>query len=290
MQRIAMRMIAVIALTAGAWPSLAQLVIDRSKPAPYPMPPKIEAEEEEKKPKEPPKYSGETIEIPAECDPARLSALGLPCSAASPCEMSLELTAAGQAGEAVVVIGDLYSPSATIASVVLRSDDGGASWIEAHERITGAALDELHFSGDDHAWIVGRETIGGGHRPFLLASEDGGKSWRLRPIDEDEDFRGAVLQLRFDSPEHGFLILERPTDKGDPYELRESFNGGRSWSLRQITAERPALPGSRRRTPEPNVRVSEPSSDDLFLVEQREAGEWRTLGRFSAAAGVCGVQ
>ncbi|MEZ5363841.1 MAG: hypothetical protein R2748_16250 [Bryobacterales bacterium] len=290
MPRIALGIVGLIVLLAGGSPSLAQLVIDRSKPAPYPMPPKIEVEEEENKPKEPPRYSGETTEIPAECDPARLSALGLPCSAASPCEMSLELTAAGEAGEAVIAIGDLYSPSATIASVVLRSDDGGASWTEAHERITGAALDELHFSGEENAWIVGRENIGGGQRPFLLASDDGGKSWRLRPIDEDEDFRGSVLQLRFDSPEHGFLILEKPTQKGDPYELRESFNGGRSWSLRQVTAERPALPGSRRRTPEPSVRVSEPAADNLFLVERREAGEWRTLGRFSAKAGVCGGQ
>jgi hypothetical protein len=123
-----------------------------------------------------------------------------------------------------------------------------------------------------------------------MATEDGGKSWARRPIDEDEDYRGSVLELRFDSPEHGFLIMERPAGLGDPFEMRETFNGGRSWSVRQLTAERPPLPGSRRRVVEPNVRVREEPGEDVYLVERRAGDSWDALASFSGSAGVCGAE
>ena len=96
--------------------------------------------------------------------------------------------------------------------------------------------------------------------------------------------------MRFDSPEHGFLIVERPAGSGDPYEMRETFNGGRSWSLRQVTADRPALPGSRRRVPEPTVRVREEAAEDIYFVERRAGESWEGLGAFTGSAGVCSGQ
>jgi hypothetical protein len=271
-------------------PSTAQLVIDRSAPTPYPMPPKVEPEKAEEKAKEPLRYSGERIEITSDCEEMRLSAAGMICAEASPCEMRLELTAGVNAGDAVVAIGDLYSVSATLESIVLRSEDGGATWVEAADRIAGVSLDEIQFSGDEHGWIVAREHIGGGHRPFLLATDDGGRTWSARSIDDDEDFRGAVLQLRFDSPEHGYLVVEQAAGAGDPYEMRETHNGGRSWSLRQVTADRPALPGSRRRIPDPVVQVREDSADDHYVVERRANGDWAAIGRFLGSAGTCPIQ
>jgi len=173
---------------------------------------------------------------------------------------------------------------------VLRTADGGATWTEAADRIVAAALDELHFVDDEHGWIVGREIVGGGQRPLLLATDDGGESWSRWRIDEDEDYRGSVLQLRFDSPTHGYVVIERPAGAIDPYEMRETFNGGRSWHLRQITAERPALPGSRRRIPEPTARIREDDEEGYFAVERREEGTWLLLGRFETLTGVCGQQ
>jgi hypothetical protein len=274
------------AALAAVWPTAAQLVIDPSAVPAYPMPPKVE-EEEKPKVKEPPSYAGERIEITAECEQEKLGSLGMICNTASPCEMRLELTGAREAGESVVAIGDVYSPSATVESLVLRTTDDGATWIEAAERIAGASFDELHFADAEHGWIVARDNVGGGHQPFLLASDDSGKSWTRWAIDEDEDFRGSVLQVRFDSPEHGFVIVERAGGLGDPFELRETFNGGRSWSLRQVTAERPALPGSRRRVPEPNVRTREDAGEGLYVVERRAGADWDVLGRFLGTAGVC---
>jgi hypothetical protein len=254
------------------------------------MPPKVEPEEEKEKAKERPSYSGDPIQIPANCDPQKLSQLGMICNAASPCEMWLELTAVREAGEGVVAAGDIYSRVNMAEGVVLYSADGGAKWTEAIERIPGAALDEMQFADEEHGWIVGRQYVGGGQQPFLLATEDGGKSWRSWPLDEDEDYRGTVLQLRFDSPEHGFAVLERPAGDGDPYEMRETFNGGRSWSLREVTADRPALPGSRRRAPEPSVRMREESDKDVFVVERRTGDSWEALGRFAGSSGSCGAE
>ncbi len=275
---------------AGALPLSAQLVIDPDAVPAYPMPPKVETAEEEEAPKPPPTYAGERMEILAGCKPEALGAMGMVCSAASPCEMSLELTAAREAGDNLVVIGDVYATSATVESIVLRSGDGGETWTEAADRIAGAALDELQFADGEHGWIVGRDIVGGSQQPFLLATSDGGKSWNRRDIEEDEDYRGSVLQLRFDSPEHGFLIVERPAGLGDPYEMRETFNGGRSWSLRQVTAERPALPGSRRRIPEPGVRVRAEAAEDLYVVEQKMGDSWQSIGSFQGSAGICGAE
>ena len=282
-------MCAALAIT-GAWPAPAQLVIDREAPFPYPIPPKTpekEVEEDEKE-RGPVIYSGEEIAIASTCEPETLSRAGMICNAASPCEIELELTAAREAGEAVVVAGDLYSSSATVEAIILRTEDGGSTWVEAVDRMGGTALDEMQFVDGEHGWIVGRETIGGGQRPFLLASDDGGASWARREIEDDEDYRGAVLELRFDSPEHGMVIVERPAGLGDPFEMRESFNGGRSWSLRQLTSERPALPGSRRRVVAPTVQVREEDGGELYVVERRSGESWEALGRFVAAAGVCG--
>lgn len=281
---------AAVVLMSAASTARAQLVIDRSAPQPYPMPPKVEPEEEKAKENEPPTYSGERMQIACECDPDKLTAAGLICSAASPCEIWLELTAVREAGDAVVAIGDLYSTTATAASVVLRSKDGGATWTEPAERFIGTALDELHFVDHDHGWILGREMAGGGQRPILLATDDGGRSWSRRQIEEDEDYRGSVVQLRFDSPEHGYVIVERPAGSGDPFEMRETFNGGRSWGLRQVTAERPALPGSRRRIPEPTARIRENDADGYFAVERREGETWRLLGRFESSTASCGQE
>ena len=279
-----------LAMLAFAASAEAQLVIDRSAPTPYPMPPKIEPEEEEAREKPPPTYSGERMQVRSECEPERLQTAGAICTASSPCEIWLELTAAREADEAVVAIGDLYTSAATLESIVLRTADAGATWTEAAERIAGAALDEIHFVDDEHGWIVGREVVGGGQRPFLLATDDGGASWSRRQVEEDEDYRGTVVQLRFDSPEHGFVIVERAAGTGDPYEMRETFNGGRSWSLRQITADRPALPGSRRRVPQPDARVVEDSNGRSFAVQRRDGDAWALLGRFEGSADVCGPE
>ncbi len=270
-------------------PAPAQLVLDRNAPAPYPMPPpKVEPEEEADENDGPPAYSGERIRLELDCDSDRLQAAGVICTPASPCEVWLELTAARLADEAVVVIGDLYTAAANLEGVVLRTVDGGSSWTEAAERLAATSLDELHFVDKDHGWALGREGVGGGQRPILLATDDAGRSWSRRYIDEDGDYRGEVLQLRFDSPDHGFAIVERAAGGGDPYEMRETFNGGRSWSLRQVTAGRPALPSSRRRILEPRARVREDSADNSLAIERREADEWVAAGLFEGLVGVCG--
>jgi hypothetical protein len=290
MLRIALWSCCAATLLAAAAPAAGQLVIDRSAAPAYPMPPKVEPQEEKAEEKGPPTYSGERIRIGSDCSPATLAAAGTICSAASPCELWLELTAAREAGGAAVAVGDLYAASAAVESIVLRTADDGETWTEAAARIPGAALDELHFVDGEHGWILGRELSGGGQRPILLATDDSGASWARRQIDDDEDYRGAVLQMRFDSPKHGYVIVERPAGAGDPFEMRETFNGGRSWSLLQVTADRPALPGSRRRIPEPTARVREDSADNSLAVERREGESWLELGRFEGSAGACGAE
>ena len=272
-------------LLAAAGPAAAQLVI--GGPAPYPTPPKLEADEKKEAPPPPPTYSGDPIAVPVDCDAGRLHTVGLFCVAATPCEIFAEWTAAAKAGEALIVAGGFYGSAAPVESAVLRSEDGGATWMEAAERILGAALDEMSFVDANHGWIVGRQSVGGGWRPFLLATTDGGASWARRAIDPDEDNSGMVAELRFDSPEHGYAILERPAGADDPYELYETYNGGRSWSIRQIAAARPAIPGSRRRPLEAAARIGE-GAKGATAVEVREGGGWRVAARFSERAGVCG--
>ena len=268
---------------AGAEPCAAQLEINR-----YPdlWNDRIkQQQEEEKEPEEapPPSYSGDPVVLPAACEavPAGL------CTAARPCGVELELLGAAKLGERLTVFGDQRTATDTLVSVLLVSEDGGGTWVEAGRPIPGAVLDRAVFPDAEHGFIAGYAEEGGLPLPFLLATSDGGARWEMRPISPGKEERyGSAVDLRFESAEHGYAVIERAAHDGDPFELYETFNGGRSWSIRQLSPDRPRIPGGRRLIQGADWRVD--SADGILRVEKLTGAEWSLFARFARDLGQCG--
>ncbi len=277
----------VLLALAAAVPLVAQLQIDRFPQLPQP------AVEENKKPEKPPTpvYSGENVALPIECKTGKLEYSGILCSPEQPCVLYLDLAAIAAEGDFVVAAGELHSNESTLESVVLSSADGGKTWKEAAERVPAAGIEAVEIVDGGYAWAAGQQgdaaTV---EKPFTLYTGDYGESWSLRKLGDAEDpIRGVVVDFRLDSAEHGYIILEQLSTTGDPFQMRETYNGGRSWDIRQITAERPKIPGGRfLRTPEQMWRLREDSG--AWRIERRsdaEPGGWALSTSFLVEAGSC---
>ena len=264
----------------------AQFVVGEKLP---PQPPIEDASPEPVKP-QPLKlvYEGEPLTVPLDCAYDHFDRAGIVCSDVTPCELLLELTAVEAAGEKVFVVGNVHTASATVSSVLLDSDDGGKTWGEAVERYSGAALESIRFVSETHGWATGQQReLDSSSKPVLLATHNGGKRWDRYPISKDEEHTGSILEFYFDSEEHGLLIVDRDTVAGDPFELYESMNGGRSWLIRQITSRKPRLRNRPPTQPESEWRVREDAAEGDYKIEQRREGEWAVQSGFAVDLGAC---
>ena len=102
--------------------------------------------------------------------------------------------------------------------------------------------------------------------------------------------QGLVVDFQADSPKHGFLILESLAATGDPFQLLETYNAGRSWSIRQISAEKPEVPGPRRTLAIEDWRLRADSAAGQYIVEFNssfELSDWAEKVRFDYVIGTC---
>jgi hypothetical protein len=282
----------VLALVATALlAAQATFEIPTGEPSPdvfKPQPPPEEKKEEEKAPVL--AYEGEPLKLPLQCRAEAFLRAGLVCSEESPCDMFLELVDITNIKNRVLVIGNIHTPSATIATVLLGSDDGGKTWTEPFERVDAASLEMVETLDNQNGWIGGEQTTQDhASSPFLLVTTDGGLNWVRRPIwNGDEERHGAVLEIYFDEPQHGYVIIERQTVDGDSYELYESMNSGLSWSIRQVSSEMPTI---RRRItaaePEKPWRLNEDRGTAAYEIEHLVDGEWTKASAFAGDLGAC---
>lgn len=282
----------VLALAATA-PLAAQATFEIPTGAPKPevfrpQPPPEEKKDEGKAPLL--AYEGEPLKLPQECRAEAFLRAGLVCSEESPCDMFLELVDITNIQDRVLLIGNIHTPSATIATVLLRSDDAGKTWTEAFERVDAAGLEMIQTLNGQHGWIGGQQTTQDhASAPFLLVTTDGGVNWVRRPVwSGDEERHGAVIEIYFDEPQHGFVIIDQLTSEGDSYELYESMNSGLSWSIRQVSSEMPTI---RRRMvandAEKPWRLNEDRGAAAYEVEHLVDGEWTKVSAFAGDLGAC---
>jgi len=230
---------------------------------------------------------GKPMEVPFACSADDVQWGGLSCSDDQPCPVFLELAAADAAGSRVVVSGNFHTEAVTLYSVVLASDDGGHTWTEPQQRIRGAALDRILFLDDKLGWISGEELFPIPQNPFLLVTEDGGKTWSRRPVINDaaEDRFGIVQQFSFADKDTGSLILDRgEAAVTDRYALYESLTGGQSWNFVQESDKPPKL----KQAPPPSqwrVRVDAPTHS--YHVEHRVGERWTGVGAFAVKVDPC---
>lgn len=232
-------------------------------------------------------FKGKPIQIAGTCKADDLNTLNLLCTAAEPCHLFLELADVEQVGNRILVSGNLHTEANTVESVLLASEDSGATWIEPTGRIPGAILDETQFFDFENGWISGHLMAPRPRDPFFLLSSDGGKTWRRRPM-SGEPGPGAVQQFRFDSRQHGLAVLDRLSkgESGMRYEVYESMTGGDSWMLQRLTDQPVSLNIPDRSN---LLRIRVDSATKSYRIERRGGTSWAPVSSFSIAAGECRV-
>ena len=232
-------------------------------------------------------FKGEPLVLPLECWEEDLLRAGLVCNDVTPCSLVMELVAIGELGGAVFVMGNVHADAGTVSSVILSSDDGGKTWTEPLGRIPGGSLEVFRSVDAEHGWIGGQQwEADSSPIPFILSTRNGGKRWTDRYLWEEDDRNGMVLEFDFESPRHGFLIIERTNADVDPFELYETMTGGSSWNIREMTSEEPTIPFDPVQA-EDRWRLRSEASSDAYWVEEREGDDWKPIASFAPKVGTC---
>lgn len=224
------------------------------------------------------------MRIPFECTEADTQAAGLSCSEEEPCPVYLELGNVEAAGNKIFLTGNLHTPTTTLYSILLATDDAGKTWGEPHSRIRFGGLDQIQFIDFQNGWISGAILQPTPRDPFLLLTTDGGKTWHQRAI-YDETRVAVIERFWFDSRENGTLLIDARLDS-NRHELFETMTGGESWALKQASARPIAFPRNR----EPGAsgwRVRPDSATHSYDLEKQEGQRWIKMASFLVVAGAC---
>ncbi|MDP9172200.1 MAG: hypothetical protein M3N54_16405 [Acidobacteriota bacterium] len=233
---------------------------------------------------------GEPMRAPFACAEDELQAAGLLCTEEEPCAIYLELNAIAPAGKKLFIAGDLHATSGTLSSILLASDDAGATWREAGPRVRGAALDQLQFYDLEHGWAAGETQYPLSRDPFFLVSTDGGASWRQRPVTE-EGGPGSVQRFWFDSAQHGELVVDAGrTAAGGRYATYESETGGESWMARSATDQPPKIKRAPPSLENSDFRVRPSANGKTYLIQKRAGEKWETAASFLIETASCRVK
>jgi len=187
--------------------------------------------------------TGQPIAVPFQCNAQQLDEAGLTCTSDDPCHVYLELTGIDSAGDKLFLTGNLHTRVTTLSSIVLESADGGRTWTEPVERTPLTSLEGIQFIDFSRGWIAGESVQPLPRDPFLLITNDGGRSWQKQAIFEDEH-PGSIEAFHFDSHEKGSLEIDTglPTDR---HQFYETSNGGAAWTLARKSSSAMALRGQR---------------------------------------------
>jgi len=227
--------------------------------------------------------NGKPLRIAYECTAAETQAAGLSCTEDQPCQVYLELASIEGVGNKMFIPGNLHTSNATLASILLASEDAGGTWTEPHPRMRFSGLDQIQFVDFQNGWISGANLQGAPRDPFLLVTTDGGKTWRERPMFEESRV-AAVEKFWFDTPEHGLLLIDARLDNGKR-ELYETRTGGESWAMQQASAS--PIPFPHGGTSEPGWRLQPSAATHTFDVEKSEGSRWQKVASFLVNVATC---
>lgn len=231
--------------------------------------------------------AGKPMTVPFTCTEDDMQWAGMSCPEEQPCPVYVEVSSIETVGNRIVLLGNIHTESTTLYSVLLTSEDGGATWQEPYERMRGVALDHMQLIDFQNGWISGETTVPVARDPFFLITSDGGKSWRLRPV-LAEGGGGAIQQFHFESATNGAMVIDRLAS-GDSarYELFETPNGGETWMIRR-TSERPiTLPRTAPDAVSSGWRIRADARSKSFVIEKRHGEKWMAVASFLVEIGTC---
>ena len=230
--------------------------------------------------------AGKPMVVEYHCTEEDTRLAGLSCPADDPCPVFLELASVAAAGNRMLAAGNIHSSTTTLSSVLLASKDDGKTWREPYERIRLAGLDHIQFIDDERGWIGGETQHPLPRDPFLLATTDGGKTWRAHPIFADPQF-GSVLHFWFGSTRSGSLVIDRGRGgESGRYELYETPDAGETWMLRQTNQQTIQIKRAGGTADSP-LRLRVDAGTKSYRIERREGSGWPGLAAFSVSIGAC---
>ncbi|HXI44404.1 MAG TPA: hypothetical protein VNH83_30750 [Bryobacteraceae bacterium] len=230
---------------------------------------------------------GKPMRVPFECTDDDMQWAGMSCSEEEPCPVYIEISAIEPVGNRLVVLANIHTESITLYSVLLTSEDAGATWREPYERARGVGLDHVQFIDFQNGWISGETLVPVAHDPFLLITNDGGVTWRLRPV-FSEGAGGAIQQFWFESAKVGDLVLDRrETADASRYELYGTPNGGETWMIRRTSDAPIAI---KRPVSDPagsSWRIRADARTKSFAIEKKQGERWSAAASFLVQIGAC---
>lgn len=225
-------------------------------------------------------FSGKPIAVPFACSEETLNAAGLTCPESEPCPVYLELAGLETVGSTLVLVGNLHSSANTFSSIVLKSDDGGKTWVEPIERFPQTVLDAIQFADFSNGWISGQILAQLPRDPFFLVTADAGKTWKKRPL-SDESQVAAIDSFFFENRTDGWMILDR-SRSGEPnarYQLFESKTSGDTWMLRQSSGN-PIPPKRVRPSATTGLRLRADGPSKSYRIEKQQGNRWTLVASF----------
>jgi len=234
--------------------------------------------------------AGDPLHVAYACAEEDLQWAGMSCSDEDPCPIYLELNSLAPDGRKIFIAGNLHSTSATLGSILLMSDDAGATWKEPASRIRGAALDQIQFYNLQAGWAAGETQFPLPRDPFFLITTDGGNSWRQTPVGEDGS-PGAIQRFWFDSASHGDLIVDAgKASAAGRYLSYETETGGGSWTLHAKSDQLPKIRLAPATADNPDWRIRPSKDGKAYEVEQRAGGKWTSVASFLIEVANCKIR
>jgi hypothetical protein len=233
--------------------------------------------------------TGEPMRVSYACAEDDLQWAGMSCTDDEPCPIYLELTLVVPDGRKIIAAGNLHSGSGTLSSILLMSDDAGATWKEPAMRIRGGGVEQVQFYNLQAGWAAGEIQYPLARDPFFLVTTDGGDSWRQVAVDE-EGSPGSIQRFWFDSARHGELIVDAgKASTSGRYLSFESETSGDNWMLRGKSDTPPKLLHAPPVVDDSGLRVRPSKDGKAFQIEQRTGEEWKPVASFLVEPAICRI-
>jgi hypothetical protein len=130
----------------------------------------------------------------------------------------------------VFLLGSLQTPAVTIRSLLLRSEDGGRSWKEVMEPVTGSAVIRLSFLSKQTGWALLGGTSEGPGQLYLYKTRDSGNSWSKVSRIPKRHFDGWPESFGFVDERNGRMeILYDGNAPTDGFAVMSTSDGGITW-------------------------------------------------------------
>ena len=231
-------------------------------------------------------FAADSYQAPFACKEDDIQWAGMTCTERDPCPIYLDISHVHSTGQKILAAGNIHSAETTLYSILLESENNGLTWREPVQRVRGGELDDIQFVNADTGWISGQRVAPLPGDPFLLFTNDGGKTWRKQQV-LPEGTPGFIQKFWFSSPEAGALVIDRGASDDDRmrYTRYETSTGGDAWTIRE-SSEKPLAVGPKV-AEETALRIRGDAAHKALLIERRSGSSWTQVAMLKLELAQC---